>query len=123
MEAIGLAGLIAIIYKLVDFLKYVTARDVNAAVTQLTVWLSALAVALLAREADPFQTIAILGTTFGDLDLAAVVLFALGAGSAASGVVDFKKAFDHSDSARTPPLLPGTPVARETRTVEVAPAP
>jgi hypothetical protein len=118
MEAIGLAGLIAIIYKVVDFLKYVSARDINAIVTQASVWLSALAVALLAREADPFAAVGIMGTTFENLDLAATVLFALGIGSTASGVMDFKKAIDSSDSAKTPPLLPtSTP---DTRPVEVA---
>lgn len=121
MEAIGLAGLIAIIWKVVDFLKYLTNKDINAALTQASVWLSALAVALLAREADPFAGIGILGTTFGNLDLAAVVLFALGIGSTASGVVDFKKAVDHSDTARTPALLPGTPdnASVDDRPVEV----
>jgi hypothetical protein len=118
MEAIGLIGLTAIIYKLVDFLKYISARDINAIVTQASVWLSALAVALLAREAEPFSTVGILGSTFGDLDLAAVVLFALGVGSTASGVIDFKKAIDQSDSARVPPLLPtATP---DSRPVEVS---
>lgn len=109
MEAIGLAGLIAIIWKLVDVLRFISARDINAVVTQVSVWLSAFAVALLAREAEPFSTVGILGSTFGDLDLAAVVLFALGLGSTASGVVDFKKALDGTDSAAVPPLLPTSP--------------
>lgn len=105
METVGLVALIAIIWKVVDFIKYVTSRDTNAAVTQLSVWGSAIAVALLAREAEPFSTIGVLGTTFGDLSTPAIVLFALGLGSTASGVVDLKKAIDGSDSAAVPPLL------------------
>lgn len=107
MEIVGLAGLIAIIWKVVDFLKYVTNRDVNAAVTQASVWISAVLVSLLAREAEPFSAIEVMGTTFGNLSSAAIVLFALGLGSTASGVVDFRKAIDTTDSAATPTLLPG----------------
>lgn len=106
MEVVGLAGLIAIIWKVVDFLKFIAARDTNSMITQGSVWLAALAVSLLAREADPFETVGILGTTFGQLDWPAVVLFALGIGSTASGVYDFKSAWDNHDSAATPSLMP-----------------
>ena len=109
MEIVGLTALIAIIWKVVDFLKFVTNRDVNAAVTQLSVWLAATGVALLAREAEPFSTIGVVGTTFGDLSTPAIILFALGLGSTASGVVDLKKAIDGSDSAAVPPLIPDHP--------------
>lgn len=112
MEAIGLAALIAIIWKVVDFLRFLTSGAFNAAVTQASVWLSAIAVALLAREAEPFSTIGVVGTTFGDLSTPAIILFALGLGSAASGVVDFKKAIDGTDSAAVPPLLGGETVHR-----------
>lgn len=108
MEIVGLAALVAIIWKVVDFLKYLTNRDLNAAVTQASVWLSAVAVALLARDAEPFSAIEVLGTTFEDLSLPAIILFALGLGSTASGVVDFKTAIDNTGSASAPPLLPGT---------------
>ena len=43
MEIVGLTALIAIIWKVVDFLKYLTNRYLNAAVTQATVWVAALA--------------------------------------------------------------------------------
>jgi hypothetical protein len=106
MEIVGLAGLVAIIWKLVDFARFVTNAAWSSAVTQLSVWLSAIAVALLAREAEPFSTIGVVGTTFGELNTAAIVLFALGLGSTASTLVDVKQAIDHSDSAAVPPLLP-----------------
>lgn len=111
MEAVGLAALISIIWKVVDFLKYLANRDLNAAVTQASVWLSAIAVSLLAREAEPFSTVGVVGTTFGELSTAAIVLFALGLGSTASGLVDFKKAIDSTDSAAIPPLMHTTPPA------------
>lgn len=105
MEIVGLAALITLIWKVVDVAKFATNRDWNAVITQLTVWASAIAVTLLAREADPFANVAIMGTTFEHLDLAATILFALGIGSTASGIVDFKKALDQTGSAATPPLL------------------
>lgn len=106
METVGIVGLVAIIWKLVDFAKFLANANWNGAITQATVWLSAIAVALLAREAEPFSTIGVLGTTFGELDLAAIVLLALGLGSTASGLVDFKNAFDNTASAAVGPLMP-----------------
>ena len=105
MELVGLAALIAIIWKLVDVIKYAAGGNWSAVTTQVSVWASAIVVCLLAREADPFTNVGIMGTTFEHLDLAATILFALGLGSTASGVVDFKKAIDGSDSAAVPPLL------------------
>jgi hypothetical protein len=107
MEGFGLAGLTAIIWKVVDFQKYVTNKDWNAAITQAATWLSALVVSFLAREAEFFAEVEIFGQQFGDIDWAAIVLFALGLGSTASGVYEFKKAIDNNDGARTPSLLPG----------------
>ena len=118
METVGLAALIAIIWKVVDFLKYLVNRDWNAAVTQLSVWGAAVAVALLARDAEPFSTIGVVGVTFGELSTPAIILFALGLGSSASAVFDLKKAIDGHDSAATPALF-GPPTQRaETRRTE-----
>jgi hypothetical protein len=108
MEVIGLATIIALIWKLVDFLKAVTNWDTNAITTQATVWVAAVAVMLLARETEPFRSVAILGgQTVGSMNVAAIVLFALGLGSAGSVAFDYKKAFDGTDSAKTASLLPG----------------
>lgn len=117
MELVGLTALIAIIWKVVDVVKYAANHNTSAVVTQLTVWGSAIAVTLLAREADPFANVGIMGTTFEHLDIAAAVLFALGLGSTASGIVDFKKAIDGSDSAVVGPLLSPEP-RTEPRVVE-----
>ena len=106
MEALGVAGLTALVWKVVDFVKYVTNKDWNATVTQATTWLSSIIVSFLAREAASFANLEIFGERLADLDWAAVLLFALGLGSSASGVYEFKKAFDNSDGARTPSLLP-----------------
>lgn len=122
MEIVGLAGLIAIIWKVVDFAKFVTSGDINKAVTQLSVWGAGIVVALLARAAEPFSSVGILGTTFGDLEWPAIVLLALGIGSTASGVFDFKSALDNTGSSVTPPLLrPGDHLAPTITTVEPPP--
>lgn len=99
MEIIGVAALIAIIWKVVDVIKYATNGNMRAVTTQLSVWGAAIAIVLLAREAEPFANVEIMGTTFDRLDLASTVLFALGLGSAASVGVDVKKAIDNTDSA------------------------
>lgn len=108
MEIVGLATLSAIVWKAVDFLKFVSNKDWKAVATQASVWVSAVVVALLAREAEPFSEIVIFGSTFGDLSWAAIVLMALGLGSTASGLYDFKRAIDNTDGAHVPSLLPET---------------
>jgi hypothetical protein len=106
MEALGAAGLTALVWKVVDFIKFVANKDWNAAVTQGLTWLSSVIISFLAREAAALGDFEVFGQPLAELDWAAVLLFALGLGSSASGVYEFKKAIDNTDGARTPSLLP-----------------
>lgn len=108
MEVISLIAILALGKKLVDLLKYVRAADWNASITQVVTWIAFVGILALAGAADVSSGIEVFaGQTLGSLDFASLVLAGLIYGSASSVVlVDFRKAIDRSDSAKTPPLLP-----------------
>ncbi len=95
----------AFITKLIDFLKFVTNKDVNGAVTQLTVWLAGVVGVTLVAQTD-FAS----GVEIGDLNLAelnwwSLVFVGLMASSIFSVVNDVRNAVDNTGSAVTPSLL------------------
>lgn len=97
--------LISLIWKIVDFLKYVLARDGNGVVTQLAVWVGAIAVIILAANADLTEGLQLIGGRgLGSLNVWSLILAGLLIGSGASATVDVKKAIDGTDSAAVPPL-------------------
>lgn len=105
MEAITVGLVLALVWKLVDFAKFALARDGNAVITQLTVWVSAFFVVLLAANADLTSDLDFIGgRSIGTLNLPSLILAGLLIGSGASGTVDLKKAIDGTDSAAVPPL-------------------
>lgn len=102
-----LLAALALMVKLVDFAKYLRARDVNGIVTQLSVWVAGIIVIFLLAASD-FAS----GVPIGDLKLdamnaASLVLVGLTISSSGSVVYDFKRAADGSDSAATPQLVTG----------------
>lgn len=106
MEVISAITLIALIWKAVDFVKFVTNKDVNSTVTQVTVWVAGIGVSFLAAESNVAQNIVLAGTRFADMNTGSLVLIGLLLGSTSSAVVDLKKARDNNDTAATPSLLP-----------------
>ena len=104
MEPLTLAALSALAVKIVSALKYLTARDINAFVTQVIAWVVGIGVIALAAQADLAAGIDIGGVLLQDLDFASQVFVGLGLASAASFAFDVKKALDGSDSAKEPSL-------------------
>ena len=100
-------AMFSLIKKLLDFMKYLTSRDVNGAVTQLAVWLSGVLVVVLYAQTDWAETFSFAGFTLADMNMASLVALGIGLGSSASVATDFIKSRDDSDSAKMPPLLPG----------------
>lgn len=94
--------------KLLDLLKYLRAKDWNATATQVGAWATGVLLVFLASGADIFENTVLPGLdqTFADLNgaskviLGASILSLLGIAA-----VDFRKAFDGTDSAKTPTLL------------------
>lgn len=102
-----LIALGAIVFALINFLKFVRVRDWQSAGTQFIVWISGIAIVAIGAQAAISNGLEIPGTTFvlGKLDFWSQVLVGLQASSLFSAFNDAKKAIDNTDSAKKPALL------------------
>ena len=109
MEFVPLIALSTLVIKFMGFLKALTNRDWNTAVTQLVAWGAGVG------------AIFIFGATQFDFPVGDVALSQLGAmdklvvgltiASVGGFLYDTKKAIDDKDTAKEPHLLPGVPDA------------
>lgn len=105
MDWTAIAALTVLVKKVIDFIRYSAAKDVNGVVTQLAVWVAGvLAVTLAAHTAWASQFL-VGGITLGHVNLWSQVYLGLTVGSASSLVQDTVKAVDGTDSAKIPALL------------------
>lgn len=102
---VGVLGMVAIIAKVTDFVKYATnaATERRAIATQLLVWAGAVAVVFLYSASD-FGSFEVGGVRIDDMVWPTKVILGVAAGSAASVATDYRKAFDGSDTAKVPSL-------------------
>ena len=105
MEFVPILVVLATVKKVVDFVRFLRARDVNAVATQIVAWLAGFVVIALAAH-TPWAA----GLIFGDvalskLGIAAQILVGIAIGSSGSLATDVIKATDNSQSAAVPPLL------------------
>lgn len=107
MEFVPLLAAAALVWKIVDFLKYLRTGDVNGVFTQLSVWVAGVAVVLLLANTDWADGITVGDTILGALNGASLVLLGLSVGSTSSVLYDTKAAIDGSDTAVKPPLITG----------------
>jgi hypothetical protein len=103
----GLAGLSALILKVIDFLRLLVHFSTNKSgvITQLLVWIGGIASVVLFASTDFGNSVTISGVVLDKATGATLVLIGIMLGSAASVIVDFKQSIDSSDSASKPPLL------------------
>lgn len=106
MEFVPVVVLAALVKKATDTIKYITNGDVNAFVTQLVVWAIGIAFTILFAHSDFGNSIEIAGTNLSGLNVWSQVLVGLNVASVGSVGWDAIKAFDNTDSAATPSLLP-----------------
>lgn len=106
MDFAPLLAAIALTWKIVDFVKYLRARNVDAVATQAGVWFAGVAVMLLLAATDFAEGITIGNLALGDLNRASLILLGLSIGSSASVLVDAKRAVDNTDSAVVPGPAP-----------------
>jgi len=108
VEAVTVVALVALIWKLVDVMKYMSASDWIAVRTQVIVWVAAIAVVALASQADLSEQLTLVGDRpLGSLNVWSIVLAGFLLGSTTSATVDVKKAIDGKDTAVKPPLAFG----------------
>jgi hypothetical protein len=106
MDWTAAAALVALVKKVVDTLRYASARDVNGVSTQLVSWAAGVGVFLLAAHTAWAPQLLVGGISLDRLNVWSLVFVGLTAGSASSLVHDTVKAVDNADSAKVPTLLP-----------------
>lgn len=106
---IELALLGTLVYKVLDALKYLRAKDTNAFITQVVSWAVGTGVLALAAASTVAGGIEVGGKAITDLNFADTLLLGSSVASFASVGYDFRKAFDNTDGAKAPPLLDVSP--------------
>lgn len=112
-DVFTVVGLVALVKKFVDFLKYATNRNVNGVVTQVVVWVAGVAAVLLYSQSDFADRIRLGEFGLGDLNVYSLLILGLAIGSLAGVTKDVIASRDDSDTARTPPLIPNSPPPAE----------
>lgn len=107
MEFIPVVAMAALTFKVVDFLRYCRAADINGALTQLCAWIAGIVVVLLVAQTDWADGIGVGDMNLGNLNFWSLVFYGLAAGSTASVAKDTLKAVDNTNSAAIPTLVPG----------------
>lgn len=97
----------ALIWKLTDFVKHCTNRDRSAIVTQLVAWGIGFAAIVLFAHSSLSTHLVIDGIAVAHAPWADQLLLGVVVGSFGSAGYDLKRAVDGTDSAATPPLVPG----------------
>lgn len=120
MEFIPVVAMATLTLKIVDFARYVRARDINGIVTQLAAWLAGVLVVLLVAQTDWADGVTIGAMSLGKLGFWSLVFYGLAAGSGASTVKDTLKAVNPNDTSTVPAMIPPTGRHRAAETTEVA---
>ncbi len=109
MEFAPAIAAIALIMKIIDFIRYARARDINGVVTQLATWAAGVVVFLLVAQTTWAEDIIIADRPMNVLGFWSLVFAGVSVASAASVAKDTLKAVDSSNSAKIPTLLPVGP--------------
>lgn len=105
MEFIPLVQMAALVFAVINFLKFLRAGDSNGWMTQLIVWVAGLVVVLLTAQTDFASGIPVGDQMLDTLNIASLIFLGLSISSIASFGVEVKKALDGSDSAAKPNLI------------------
>lgn len=104
----GVTLLVTLVNKFTDFLKSVVNKETNTYVTQIIVWVAAIAGVFLVAASQFASGVQITDTlSLDNIDTVTKVIVGLLIGSGASSLFDFKKAIDGTDSAVVTKLLSG----------------
>lgn len=106
MDFVPVVAMAALTLKLVDFLRYCRAADMNGVFTQLAAWVGGVLVVLLVAQTDWADGIPVGDMSLGTINIWSIIFYGLAAGSAASVYKDTTKAIDNTNSAAIPTLVP-----------------
>jgi uncharacterized membrane protein len=96
----------ALVTKVIDFLKFLRGGLYGDAMTQLVVWVAGIGVVFLFAETQWANVGLVDLSTANPFDK---LVLGLQASSVFGVVNDYRKAFDSTDSAKTPSLFPNDP--------------
>lgn len=105
MDYEPLVALAALLVSVINFLRYLSGKDWNGAITQLSAWVGGVMVVMLAAGTDWAERIDVSGVPLGMLNAWSLIFLGLTVASTGSLIVEFKKALDSSDSAKKPGLF------------------
>ena len=102
----------ALVWKVIDFFRMVTNYKTQRSgiITQVTAWAGGIILVIIAAHASVTSSLVLPGAdeSLRTIDFASQILLGLLIASLASATVDIKQAFDSSDSAAKPNLLPSS---------------
>lgn len=107
MDFVPLVALSLLVFKTVDFVRYLRAGDVNGWLTQLVAWAAGVAAVLLYAKSG--FSVSIGEFNMAHLNVWGQIVVGLNIGSAGSAFADARKTFDSHTSAAVPTLLPTAP--------------
>ncbi len=106
MPLVPLVALGTIVFNLVNVMKFATARQWSAVLTQCIAWAAGIMGIFIAGATDFASGIAVGDVALADLNTPSKIFLGLVATSLLSTFNEFKKAVDRNDSAVTPSLIP-----------------
>jgi hypothetical protein len=104
MEFVPLLALSALVLKVIDFLRYLTAKEYTGALTQAIAWVAGIAVVFLFAASDFSSGIDIGGAPLDSLNFYALVIIGLTVASTGGLATDVLKAVDGKRSSAKPRL-------------------
>ncbi len=117
MEFAPTVAMVALIIKIIDFVRYARNGDINGVVSQLAVWAAGVIVCILVAQTEWASTIVLGGKPLSSLGIWSLVFAGLTAGSTASVAKDTLKSVDNNNSSAIPTLLRSGPAkTRQSKT-------
>ena len=106
MSITPLVALGTLVFTLVNFLRYLVARNWSAVLTQTIAWAAGVVGVFLVKATDFAPGIKVGDLTLDKVGFWSALLLGLLATSLLSTVNEVKKAIDNQDNAKVPALLP-----------------
>lgn len=107
MPFVPVAAMGALVFTLINFLRFLTNKEFGSAVTQICSWAAGILVVVLVASTDYADGIDFGGKALSALNGSSQVFIGLMAASIFGVVKVAISALDSSDSAKVPPLVPG----------------
>src|SRR5688572_25197383 len=106
MEFIPAAAMLALILKVIDFLRYARSGDLNGVFTQLCAWGAGIGVVVLMAQTQWANGVEIGDIALSQMGIWSLVFAGMQVASGASVIKDFTKSIDNNNTSAIPTLLP-----------------